>query len=60
MHEFKISVSYNGQFLFRTEWDSDRARVSKALNAIRIGCDDSLYKVLVYQRDASYREVTSL
>lgn len=35
MKEYRISASLNGQFLFRTDWDSDKERVKHAMAAMR-------------------------
>lgn len=31
MREFRIFVAYNGRFLFKTDWDDDKARTISAL-----------------------------
>jgi hypothetical protein len=39
MEEYQVTVSVNGEFLFRTEWSLDKERTDKIINlfATRLG-----------------------
>jgi len=51
MFEHQITVSINGQFLFRTEWDSDTDRITNAATIIKSSMP--LAKVTVARRNAT-------
>lgn len=55
--EYQITVSYNGLFMFRTEWDSHKERVDAAATTIKSSMP--LATVQLCTRDASFtvREV---
>lgn len=57
MDEYQISVSLNGKFLFRTEWDDNKERVSA--NAVMLTATLLLANVKVLAREKAMTDVTS-
>lgn len=55
MYEYRINVSLNGSFLFRTDWDSDSIRTTNAATVIKSSMP--LAEVAVYRRNATMRSV---
>ncbi len=51
MFEYQITVSLNGRFLFRTDWDSDTERATNAATVIKSSMP--LAKVTVARRNAT-------
>jgi hypothetical protein len=52
MNEYQISVSANGIFMFRTEWDQNKERVVNAAVTIKSSMPSAV--VRVNARDNSY------
>lgn len=50
MEEHQISVSLDGKFLFRTEWDDDKERVMTAANTLKGSLTFIFGDVVVYTR----------
>ena len=55
MKEYQVTVSMNGRFLFRTQWDNDLGRVQKAYDYLT---GTKGFKVNVNSSDATMQDDT--
>ena len=57
MNEYQITVSLNGQFMFRTDWDDNKERVAAA--AVALQTSMVLAKVEIYSKARAMTRVTA-